>query len=162
MRDKTDDSIRFVARHYEPGAFADRQGRWSRSLPRAAWWRRHPAAAAAIAGAVFAASAAGAYMAVSLSSPGPAAEPAATPAPAPAVPADTATVQIPAEDKSLVLSFSDAPLSEVCDAIESSYGVTLADVPVSDETLTLDYEGDAADLVGTINDLLGTHIRIVK
>ena len=45
--------------------------------------------------------------------------------------------------------------------IEKVYGVKLGNVPDDDIRLSLSYEGTAADLVDTINDLLGTEIEIV-
>ena len=58
------------------------------------------------------------------------------------------------------LEFSNASLSEVTDEICRVYGVTLANIPIEDYRLTLSHEGNAYDLVETINELLGTDIVI--
>lgn len=125
---------------------------------RSPWWRRRPIAAAVAAALVLAATAAGGYL-ISVyrsETPAPALPPAVQPAVPAVAPADTISA-----DSRLVLEFTDAPLPDVCVAIEEAYGVTLTDLPVtSDETLTLSYEGNAYDLVATVNELLGTHIRI--
>lgn len=158
MTDKLKNSINFVARHYSDEAFTDRRGRWSGALLRSPWWRRRPIAAAITVAAVLAATAAGGYL-ISVyrsETPAPAPAPAVQPTAPAAAPVDTVTA-----DSRLVLEFTDAPLPDVCVAIEEAYGVTLTDLPVtSDETLTLSYEGNAYDLVATVNELLGTHIRI--
>lgn len=60
------------------------------------------------------------------------------------------------------LEFTDAPLAEVVKGVEEAYGVTLTNVPDADLHLTLSYEGNARDFIDTVNELLGTDIRIEK
>lgn len=65
-------------------------------------------------------------------------------------------------DEIIHLEFTDAPLSEVVKGVEDAYGVTLTNVPVEDLHLTLSYEGNACDFIDTVNELLGTDIKIEK
>ena len=58
------------------------------------------------------------------------------------------------------LEFTDAPVSRVVQKIENVYGVRLSNLPPDDPRLTLSYTGTAADLVETINTMLGCDIRI--
>ncbi|RXE66545.1 hypothetical protein ED328_12995 [Muribaculaceae bacterium Isolate-001 (NCI)] len=70
--------------------------------------------------------------------------------------------EVDRSDEIIRLEFKDAPLSEVVDGVEDAYGVTLANVPEGDLRLTLSYEGNAKDFIETVNELLGTDIRIEK
>lgn len=70
--------------------------------------------------------------------------------------------EVDRSDEIIRLEFKDAPLSEVVDGVEDAYGVTLTNVPEDDLRLTLSYEGTAQDFIETVNELLGTEIRIEK
>lgn len=70
--------------------------------------------------------------------------------------------EVDRSDEIIRLEFNDAPLSEVVDGVENAYGVTLTNVPEDDLRLTLSYEGTAQDFIETVNELLGTEIRIEK
>lgn len=78
------------------------------------------------------------------------------------VPAATAT-PLPATPEAVrVIDFSDAPLATVVEKIESTYGIKVEGMSEKnkDIRLTLRYEGNAADLLEAINDILGTHLTI--
>lgn len=66
----------------------------------------------------------------------------------------------PAMAASAVIEFNDSPLSEVVREIEKVYGVVITNLPDKDYRLTLRYEGNADDLVETINELLGIQLKI--
>ena len=66
------------------------------------------------------------------------------------------------EAKSRRIEFKDTPLPKVAEAIAETYDVEITGIRPGDNTrLTLSYEGTAEDLVATINELLGTRLRIV-
>jgi hypothetical protein len=58
------------------------------------------------------------------------------------------------------ITFDDAPLSEVIIKIQETYNVTITNIPTEEHRLTLSYEGTADELIETINDLLGTEMKI--
>lgn len=58
------------------------------------------------------------------------------------------------------MEFTDATLDEVVKEIEHAYGVKIENIPDEEIRLTLCYEGNASDLIATINELLGTHLKI--
>lgn len=60
------------------------------------------------------------------------------------------------------LDFSDTPLSQVVAKIETEYGVTVDNVPEGDYRLTGSFEGDAGEIVESINMLLGTEMEVVE
>lgn len=80
----------------------------------------------------------------------------------PAVVSLPGAAEVDRSDEIIRLEFNDAPLSEVDDGVEDAYGVTLTNVPEGDLRLTLSYEGNAKDFIETVNELLGTDIRIEK
>lgn len=143
MRD--DKEIDYVARHYRAGRFD--AGRALRHiLPRRRWSPARVAAAAALAVVLSATAAVAVHYARTA--------PAATELPAPAPTADVRRVT--------VMDFEDAPLTEVAGRIRQIYGVELTGLPAdsSERRLSLHYEGTAAELVETVNELLDTDIRI--
>ena len=82
-----------------------------------------------------------------------------TPVPAPEVPA----VAAPAKDALRIvhrIEFTDASLDEVVDAVERTYGVKVGNVTPCEQRLTLSYDGNAADLIGIINEILGTRMTV--
>ena len=147
--ERFNESLDFVARHYRHGAFDTASGL------RRLGFRRRPAMlrrVAVIAGAV--ALTASALFVGYYNYYVPAeTDPAIKSAPA-------AGTQVAEPSKVVRLEFNNAPLSEVTDEICHVYGVTLANIPIEDYHLTLSYEGNAYDLVETINELLGIHIVI--
>ncbi len=153
MSEKQKESIRFVIRHYSAGAFKAGRGRWHEYIPAEPWWRRRGIAAAAGCVVLAAAASAGLYFGLSPSKQVP-----ETTSPPPVVQQPDSVCG--STERSIAISFRDAPLKQVCSEIENVYGVELAGIPDTDTTLTLEYEGTAYDLVCTINDLLGSNIRI--
>lgn len=76
----------------------------------------------------------------------------------------TITPPLPAKSISKMIDFEDAPLSVVIDQISVVYDVEITNIPADAEEyrLTLHYEGNANDLIETINDILGTNLEIEK
>ncbi len=62
------------------------------------------------------------------------------------------------------IDFEDTPLTAVISKIKEVYGVKVVNVPenADEYRLSLHYEGDAADLVATINDILGTQMSVER
>ncbi len=144
---KFDSSLRFVTRYYRHGFLSAREGWRELGIPVSIWrpWR----IAAAVSAVVVLSASAALYLHYGV----PAGEPSVeTVAPQGATMAD--------EVKRL--DFTDAPLTQVVAEIERVYGVKVTGLPDETFTLTLSYEGSAADIVETINALLGTHLAIEK
>ncbi len=61
-----------------------------------------------------------------------------------------------------VIDFENTPLTEVVAKIREVYGVEIDGLPddAAECRLSLHYEGTAADLVDTINEILDTHITV--
>lgn len=61
-----------------------------------------------------------------------------------------------------VIDFENTPLPTVISKIKEVYGVEVVNVPdnASDYNLSLHYEGNAIDLVATINDILETQMTV--
>lgn len=149
MTQKLQDSMEFVTRHYRTGASLP-----TRRFATVIGWRR-PAIAASIAAGVLAASAA--YF-VYFKGNAPSEAPAAAPVEATAAPqVEAPTLRVER------IEFADVPLGRVALEIESVYGVKLSPLSEAEasQRITLSYEGTAADLVATINSLLGTDITII-
>lgn len=148
---KFNDSLRFVSRHYRPGAFS-RGEAWQRLGIGTGHltWRISRTAAAVTAAAVLTASACMLKWGLPTFDSKPATE-TRTEAPAQV---NTSPAQ------SHKIEFKDATLAEVVAEIERVYAVRVTDVPDSTYRLTLSYEGTAADLIETINELLGTSMHI--
>jgi len=141
-------NIRFVARHYRKGRF-DAESAWWRlgMVPVQGVWRRFRVAAA-VGGAIFlTATAAVLYHAYH-----PVESPSEVVAP---------TVESPSEIVEIV-DFENAPLPIVIQRIREVYGVEVGNIPADADAyvLSLRYEGTAADLVDTINDILGTQMTV--
>lgn len=147
---KIDESLNFVSRYYEDGSLMPRQGwyrfRLTHSMPK---WRRN-VAAACIGAVVMVASASVYYVMTSSTSereePGMVTTVVET------------TEQTPY--KVAKIQFTDAALKDVVKEIEKTYGVKVANVPEEETRLTISYEGNAYDVVETINDLLGINLKI--
>lgn len=149
-----EESISFVSRHYRADAFdrrrmlADITGQRTRR----GFWLRPLNVAASVGAAIFVAAACViAYHSYNDDR---------NQSPAPSIEKSEVKAVTPAVAKSERIDFSDAPLSEVAVQIEKVYGVTIINVPQTEYRLTLSYEGTAADLIQTINDLLGTDLQI--
>lgn len=143
-----DNDIIFIARHYRKGKFRTAEG-WRRlGIAPASRWRRIRVAAA-VAGLVALASVAAALWRQYSEAPAPARQQVEQAAP-------------PAIEAVKAIDFDDAPLTEVAAKIMEVYGVELTNLPANadDCRLSLHYEGNAADLVETINGILDTAIEI--
>lgn len=146
MKDKFEESLSFVVRYYKRGAL-----RPTMLFVAPNRWRRL-AVAASIAFGIIVASACVYLLTVH--------EPVTdsiqdTTAPVASTPAEAP------EKVSRRIKFDDAPLADVVQEIEKVYGVKVTPVADNDTTrLTLSYEGNAADLLDTINELLGTDLKL--
>lgn len=143
-----DNDIIFIAKHYRKGKFKVSHG-WRRlGIAPAMRWRRIRIAAA-VAGVV-ALTAAAAVVWRQLSE-----APRADRQP-------VEEVAAPAMQAVKAIDFENAPLPTVVAKIKEVYGVDVANVPENAEEyrLSLHYEGNIADLVDVINDLLGTEMEV--
>lgn len=145
-----DKNITFIARHYRTGRFNTREG-WRRlgifTGSRLRAWRIAAAATAVVA---ISATATFIYNTYSYN---------AGPSP------DTQEETISTEQPLLVvraIDFDDTPLPIVVARIREVYGVEVDSVPAdaAKHHLTLHYEGNVADLVENINEILGTQMSI--
>lgn len=61
-----------------------------------------------------------------------------------------------------VIDFENTPLTSVISKIKDVYGVEVVNIPDNAEEyhLSLHYEGNAVDLVATINDILDTQMSV--
>lgn len=140
-------NIDFVARHYRKGRFSVEAG-WRRlGIARAFGLRRFRAAAAIAATVILSATAAIIYKEYSYDR---ASEAAAV---------ETAVGPM-AEVK--IIDFEKSPLPEVVKKIESIYSVKVDNLPEQADSLVLSlhYEGNAAELVTIINEILGTELTV--
>lgn len=151
MTDKIKHSLDFVVRFYRPGAF--RPDGWFIETP-LPFWRRHAVAASIIGTVLVAAAAVTTYVVLDHHSP------ATHTAPVPTT--ESPSVEIPVAVEVATVEFENASLSEVVAAIENTYGVKVTGMSNTDTRLTLHYQGTAEDLVETINDLLGTNLKVEK
>lgn len=150
--DKFQESIKFVASHYEKGAFSSGNA-WRRLINSNPFDWKRKFVAAAIACIVLAASA---FIYTTLK------------------PADSlqdkdintgvenTAPELPSSSATARLEFTDAPLQEVVSCVEKTYGVKISGVPDEDIKLTLSYEGTADDIVETINETLQINLVIEK
>ncbi len=145
---KHDEEIDFIARHYRRGAVASRSA-LERIMP-GRMSRLRTVRIAAAAALLIAAGTAAALLITHSSSTDRAAE---------TVPQDAPTA---VADDIKVIDFESTPLTVVADKIREVYGVSVRNLPddAGDITLSLHYEGSAADLVDTINEILSTQMTI--
>lgn len=61
-----------------------------------------------------------------------------------------------------VIDFDDVPLTTVVEQINLVYGVEVENIPINADEIyiSLHYEGTASDLIETINEIVGTQMRI--
>lgn len=143
-----DQEIRYIARRYKPGKFNADKG-WRKLGIATSFRQRRLRLAAAVAGVVvLSATAAIFYRQYN------AAEPSAISAPQQETLAPALIVR--------VIDFEDTPLPIVVERINEVYGVEVMNLPenADEYTLSLHYEGNAADLVDTINDILSTQMYV--
>jgi ferric-dicitrate binding protein FerR (iron transport regulator) len=142
--------VDFIAKHYREGAFSEQK-----ALKRLGFRaNRFPMRKVAVAAAVVAVAAVACVFMIPTSdnSAEPQSqivEPVATP-----VGVEAAAVKR--------IDFDNAPLTDVVAEIQMLYDVKITNVPENsdDIRLTLGYEGNAEDVVATINDLLGTNLAV--
>lgn len=139
--------ISYVAKRYRKGKFATDKG-WRRLgiVPSHRWWRMRVVAAIvsvialSVVAAIF-------YHEYSLYE-------------APVV--EQQVADIPSATAVRVIDFENTPLPTVISEIRDVYGVDLTGIPdnAADYRLSLHYEGSAADLVETINEILDTKMAV--
>lgn len=142
-----DKNIEFVAKHYRKGQFSVERG-WKRLGIRRSWGWRRLSAAIAVGVIVVSATAYVAYQTYVTDNvtqqqtvaPGATEQPYAVKA----------------------MDFENAPLLNVVDTIEAVYGVKVYNVPENayDYHLSLHYEGNAYELIESINDILDINLAI--
>lgn len=141
--------IDFVVRHYRQGRFSAAAG-WRRlGIGRAAAWRRFRVAAAVAAIIVVSATAAVVFRQYYVSDSAP--ETVTAPAVSPL-------------QEVKVIDFDNASLEEVVAKIESTYGVEVNNLPADEEqySLSLHYQGNPAELIEVINEILGTEMTVTE
>lgn len=140
--------IEFIAKHYRHGKFDAGKG-WKRLGIAPAGWLRRIRVAAAVAGAVVLTAVAA--LVWRQHSVAPVSE-------QPQV--EQATV--PAIEVVKSIDFENAPLTDVVAKIKEVYGLEITNVPenAEDYRLSLHYEGNVANLVDAINDILGTEMEV--
>lgn len=146
-KNNTEESIRFVTRHYQDDTLMPREG-WQRfSISHHISSLRRNVAAACIGAVVFAAAASIYYFNSR-----------------PDIPAAVENVNVQPTETATAseqrIEFHDAPLKKVVAEIERVYGVTVDNVPSEEISLTISYEGTAQDVVETINDLLNLNLTV--
>lgn len=150
MKDK--DSLDFVSRHYREDAFNASDG-WKRLGIKRFHWSAFKIAASV--GALVAVSATAAILFGDFKK------------------ADSDIVTTPgiepieSESRTPIvrtIDFDDTPLPDVLKKISEVYSVSVVNLPEDAESfrLTLHYEGNAVDLIETINDILGTEMTVEK
>ncbi len=145
------DSVSFVARHWRRGAFPQREVLADITGRRFLFMSRR------VAAAVIAVAAAGCAVAAFLwyshaSRP---------PEHAPVVPREHVAAPPPRHAVRRI-ELLDASMRQIAGEVREVYGVELVNLPSDDARLTLSYEGTADDFVATVNDLLGSDIRIAE
>ena len=150
--DKFQESLKFVATHYEHGAFSSGNA-WRKLMCGNRFdWKRKIAAAAVVC-VVLAASA---FLYTSLK---PIDD---KPQKVENSKVEKITPDLQNPISTARLEFTDAPLDEVVKCIEDTYGVKISGIPEEKIKLTLSYEGTADDIVETINDTLQINLVVEK
>lgn len=131
--------IKFIARHYRKGRFSVEKGWRQLNIRPVSIWRRIRVAAAVAAVIVLSATAAVIYNHY-------------TPQTEQSAPVEIVRV----------IDFENTPLPTVIAEIREVYGVEIDNIPenAAEYNLSLRYEGNAVDLVATINDILETQMTV--
>lgn len=145
---KNDKEIDYIARHYREDRFNINRALQQTGLKRRRLWTPAKIAAAAAAFVIISATAAVIIHQSYLP--------------------DTAVSETPVIQKSVVntekkaVDFENSALPVVVAEIEDVYGVEVENMPdnAHDYILSLHYEGTAVDLINTINEILGTEMKI--
>lgn len=140
--------IKFVARHYRQGAFSTSAGWRKLGITASTWWSKSKIAAA-IAGVVVLGATASIIINRHFITGTSASNEITT-----STPATTHIVK--------AIDFVDTPLPAVVEEINRVYDVNVTNLPdeASSYRLTLHYQGNATDLINTINDILDTDMQI--
>ncbi len=144
-----DKEIKFVAQRYRSGKFSVDKG-WARlNVGRESVWRRLRIAAAVASVVILSATAAVIYHHHGLNT---------------AKSAPEKIEQTVSADVVKVIDFENTRLPVVIAEIKEVYGVEVINVPdnAEDYSLSLHYEGNAADLVAAINEILDTQMAVRK
>lgn len=147
----TEENIKFVAKRYKRGRFIVKDG-WKRlGITPTFNWQWHKIAAAIVGLAFLSATAAFIYNQYLLPEPS-------------AVESPSAEREMPVDAEATInaIDFENTPLPIVVERIKEVYGVEIVSLPDNAEelALSLHYVGNATDLVGIINDILGTNMRV--
>ncbi len=145
-----DKEIEFVATRYRRGAFNTDTAWRKLAITPVIWYKRRLRTVAAIAAVVVISATAAMLYRANI--------PAGTSRPAPA----TESVSVMAEVR--VIDFENTPLPEVVAEIEKVYGVKVTNLPDNPGRfeLSLHYEGTPGDLIGVINEILGTQMSVTE
>jgi hypothetical protein len=145
---ETDKDITYVAQHYRKGRFSTERGWQNLGIEHKRRRFGFRAAAAIVAVVVLSATAAIVYNQYAKQSS--------------EVTDTTATETVSPELVVKVIDFEDTPLPAVISRISEVYGVEVVNLPedAADHRLSLHYEGNALDLVDTINEILGTNLKV--
>lgn len=141
--------IEFIAKRYSRGSFNSKKA-WKRlGIAHLSWWSRY-GMVAAICGAVFLSATAALVYRHYKTDVVP--EPAVITANKPVAPTEVVRV----------IDFENTTLPVVISKIKEVYGVEVINLPENSEDyhLSLHYEGNAVDLVNTINEILDTEMRV--
>lgn len=147
----SDKNIDFVARHYRRDAFSASEA-WKEMGIGVSTWRRRIRIAAVIAIVLAVSATATVFIHRQLTAQDSTTQTVHTEQPA---------VQAP-ESIVRTIDFDNATLPEVLDRIRQVYGLEVENIPADADSyrLTLHFEGNATDLLGMINEILGTELKI--
>lgn len=151
-KEKDEKNILFVARHYVKGHFSPKEAWKKLDIRPQSWWTFGRVAAALAGVIVLSATATLIIREVNAPSPAPATEqPVAQPTTSPAM-------------ARRVIDFDNTPLTDVVKKIHEVYDVEVTDVPANANELRLSihFEGNAADLIDAINEILDTQMKITE
>ncbi len=144
------ESIKFVSDHFKMGSLLPQKG-WKRfRLAHHISFSRRNVAAAGIVAVVLAASASIYYFT----------------APSGHSPSEetfehvSMMNELPGEAKTAKIEFKNTPLKDVVAEIERVYEVKIANVPRENIMVTISYEGTAADVIETLNELFNINLII--
>ena len=148
--DRKNSDIDFVAKHYRQGAFSARRAWLKTGIATPPLWSRFKVAAVIALVVVTGATAALLINRQNISTGN-----------------TEQTIQSETETLPYAtihpIDFDNVTLSDVVREIRTTYGVDIEGVPADADNyrLTLHYEGNATDLIETINELLNTQMKIV-
>ena len=149
---QTNEDIEFIAKRYKKGKFSVEEG-WKRLNIKPAFNWRSKMIAACVASVVVL-TAAAAVVVYRQYSTNQATSDATT----------ENAVSIAPEQVVKVIDFENTPLPVVISKIKDVYGVEIVNLPYNadDYKLSLHYEGNATDLIATINEILETKMEVKK